>query len=85
MLQGLQPRTAHLVLDIWSSRQKVAVIGIQVRFIKNGKLNQYVLGFKQFVGSHDAASIKQKVQDLLLNTYGLTMTDVSVLNNINHD
>lgn len=85
MLRGLQSRTAHLVLDIWSSRQKVAVIGVQVRFIKDGKIQQYVLGFKQFEGSHDAASIKQKVQSLLKDTYGLSMTDVRVHKFINHD
>lgn len=77
VLKGLKPGTAHLILDIWSSRQKLSVIGVQVRFIKDWKLHQFVLGFQHFPGSHDAKAIKKKLEDLLTITYGLSMTDVS--------
>lgn len=77
LLGGLKPGSAHLLLDIWSSRQKISVIGVQVRFIKDWKLHQYVLGFQHFPGSHDAKAIKKKLEDLLTTTYGLKMSDVS--------
>ncbi|ODM90229.1 Zinc finger BED domain-containing protein 4 [Orchesella cincta] len=74
-LKDCNPRSAHLMLDIWSSRQKLAVIGVQVRFIRKWKMQQFVLGFKHFPGKHDAVSIKSAIQGLLLNTYGMTISD----------
>lgn len=57
----------------------MSVIGVQVRFIKDWKLHQFVLGFQHFPGAHDAISIKKKLEDLLTVTYGLRMSDVSFL------
>lgn len=77
MLQQIKIGSAHLLLDIWSSKQKEAVIGVQVRFIHDWKLQQYTLGFRHFPGTHDGKRIKDALETMLKETYGLNMYDVS--------
>lgn len=76
-LQRIKMGSAHLLLDIWSSQQKMAVIGIQVRFIHDWKIRQYTLGFRHFPGTHDGKRIREVLETMLKETYGLNMYDVS--------
>lgn len=77
LLKQIEPKTLHLMIDIWSSRRNVSVLGVQIRFIKNWQLHTCVVGFKQFDGKHDADSIRNKVQELLENELNLSMFNVS--------
>jgi len=49
-----------------------------VRFIKDWKINQLLLGFKHFAGSHDAKSIRARIDSLLVDEYQLPLHYVSV-------
>jgi len=70
--------TGHLLFDMWSSRNKMSIIGVQVRFIKEWKVQQLILGFQHFPGTHDGKSIKKKLTDMLLETFKLPLYYVRI-------
>lgn len=59
------------MLDIWTSRQKVSVIGFTAQYEKDWKICQSTLGFKEFSDSHTAENIKIKVEEYLFSELGL--------------
>lgn len=69
--------SAHLLLDIWSSKSRESVIGVMVRYIHDWNLYQHCLAFKHFPGTHDGARIKKTIEDMLKESYGLNMYNVS--------
>ena len=64
-IKNLPSHSCHLILDIWSSKQKMSVIGFKAQYIKNWRLNRVVLAFKHFPEKHTGDNIK-KVLDVLL-------------------
>ncbi|XP_035713793.1 uncharacterized protein LOC118438118 [Folsomia candida] len=52
------------MLDIWTSRQKVSVIGFTAQYEKDWKICQSTLGFKEFSDSHTAENIKIKISTI---------------------
>jgi hypothetical protein len=66
----------HLIIDIWTSKQKTSVMGIKAQFIADWKLQQAVLGFQLFEESHTGENIKNLLKELLQNAYGIGLAEV---------
>lgn len=56
------------------------MIGIQVRFLNDWKIEQKVLAFKHFPGSHNANAIRSMVEEQLIS-YGISINQVSGTSN----
>ncbi|CAG7734859.1 unnamed protein product, partial [Allacma fusca] len=66
----LDPQTLHLMLDMWTDREKNSVMGIKAQFIsKNWKINNLVLGFRHFTSHHDSIAIRNMFNSVLKNSY----------------
>lgn len=70
-LSRMPPKSLNIMLDIWTSSQKVSVIGFTAQYEKDWKICQSTLGFKEFSESHTAANIKNRVEEYLFSELGL--------------
>ena len=79
LLKDLPPHGCHLILDIWSSKQKMSVIGFKGQFIKDWKMKRLVLGFKHFPEKHTGVNIKKALDDLLQEIFKLEPKQVEII------
>lgn len=75
---NLPKGSLHLIMDIWTSKQKMSVIGIKAQFLQGWKMKQLVLGFRHFSESHTAVNIRELL-DTFLDELGMKPDDVNSL------
>lgn len=68
----------HLVIDLWSSAQKISVIGFKAHYVKNFRLHNKTIGFRVFKGSHTGYNMKGQVQEFL-EEFDITLPQVKHL------
>lgn len=75
-LKEVQPGSLHFIMDIWTSKQKMSILEIQVQYIHNWKMKRITIGFRHFPESHTAENIQKTLHDFLLVEMGLTHSQV---------
>jgi len=63
---GLPPKSCHLMIDIWTSRQNEPVLGIKVQFIENWEMKQMTLGFQYFPEAHTGENVKKIMEEFMV-------------------
>ena len=66
-----------MIIDIWSSGQKLAVIGITAQYMKEGQLVKLNLGFRHFPESHTGSNIQIKLTEFI-SEMGLQHSQVAL-------
>lgn len=66
-MEVLKPQpdsSCHMIIDIWSSRQRQSVLGLKVQFIDSAwTLRNKLLGFKHMPEEHSAANIRKRFSE----------------------
>jgi len=81
-LRGLEDKSIHLIIDMWTSKQNLAVIGITAQYICDWKIVKSVIGFKQFDKSHTGVNIKTVLDSYILETLKLRLSQVNIVQSV---
>ncbi|CAG7722947.1 unnamed protein product, partial [Allacma fusca] len=80
VFRSIENRCLHVMLDLWTDRQKQSILGIKVQFItKDWKIQNYTIGFRHFTQRHDAPCIRRVFDSVLHDTYGIKPENVGFI------
>ena len=75
----ISPGCGHLILDMWSDRQKLAVLGIKMQFITTDwELKNVTVAFRHFTTEHTSDEIRKAFDAVLKGTLGITEDQVDM-------
>ncbi|CAG7723412.1 unnamed protein product, partial [Allacma fusca] len=77
VLNQLVAKSLHLILDLWTDRQKNSVIGFKAQFIDTDwKMKNTVLAFRHFTSHHTSIEIRKIFDEVLRDTYKINAEKV---------
>lgn len=64
-------------MDIWTSKQRVEVIGFTAQYEKDWRIVNATLGIQKFSEKHSGVNIQNKMQSFLFDHLGLRKEQVN--------
>lgn len=76
-VKDIDTGSAHISLDLWTSIQMQAVLGIRLHYInKRWELVGSTIGFKHFDQAANSVNVRNYFKDFLTKTYGASPKQV---------